>query len=129
MKEKNFRRPKGALPSEWFSTTRNGSQQVVFPSRSLFRDVLRRMARADFRGRVDVGFGVVDGDRCFAEAGGDQLQLAIVGDDIARAVDAGNIGFHSRIDATELPTISKPQPLIGPRSVRKPRLKSSSSHS
>src|SRR5690606_27025292 len=47
---------------------------------------------------IDVLLGVVDGGGSFAEAGGDQFHFSGVMGDVAGGINAGNVGFHFRID-------------------------------
>src|SRR5207253_3006146 len=53
-----------------------------------------RMSRLDFRRRVDEMHRVVHGDRGLGRAGGDELELARVGDDVPGREDAGDVGGH-----------------------------------
>ncbi len=56
------------------------------------------MARVVARGRVEGMDRVVDGHGGFAEAGGDELELAVVGGDVASGEDVGQVGAHEAVD-------------------------------
>ena len=59
------------------------------------------MAGEEFGVRIEAGFGVANGDRGFAEAGGDEFELGFglfEGGDVADG-DAGEGGLHDVVDA------------------------------
>src|SRR5690606_27620115 len=49
--------------------------------------------------RIDLVYGVIDGHGGFTKAGGDELELALVVDDVAGCVDARQVRLESLIDA------------------------------
>src|SRR5450759_1313395 len=60
--------------------------------------IVRRVARGQAQVRVDLDRGIVDRGRCFAEAGGDQGNLPVVGGGVADGEHTGQVGLHGGVD-------------------------------
>src|SRR5439155_7898182 len=58
---------------------------------------IRTVPREDVGGGVEVVLGEIDGGAGFAEAGGDQFQLAGEGADVAGGENAGAAGLHHAV--------------------------------
>ena len=48
--------------------------------------------------RVDIRFGAADGDRCFAEAAGDQFNFSVICANVAGCIYARDVRLHPRVD-------------------------------